>query len=307
VEFRVNGNLVGSATAAPYAAPWDSKSAANGQYTLSAVARDAAGNTATSAITVSVNNLVADTGAPVVVLTSPVAGTTSSGGLMLRANATDSNGIARVEFLANGAVVRTELYTPYEIGWTMPSYGTWTIVARAFDTAGNQATSAPVTVTYSAPVAPVVAPVANLLLNPGFEQGTTAWAFFDQGRRAVVTSPVHGGSRAASVGIASNFYSTIEQIVTVQAGRTYKASTWLKQSQIGGRGSGIMLFWLDASGRQLREDSVTLVGTRDWTLMDRNFVAPAAAVKVKFELWSFTDPDNSGTTWFDDASFSMVQ
>lgn len=306
VEFRVNGALVGTDTTVPYAAAWDSKGVANGQYTVSAVARDAAGNTATSAITISVNNPVADTGAPVVVLTSPVTGTTSLGGLTLAANATDSNGIARVEFLANGAVVRTELYEPYLVGWTMPSYGTWTIVARAFDNAGNQATSAPVTVTYSALVQVVTPP--NLLLNPGFEQGTTAWAFFDHPRRAVVSSPVHSGSKAASVGIASSFYSTVEQVVAVQAGRTYKASTWLKQNQIGGsRGSGIMLFWLDSSGRQLREDSVTLIGTRDWTLMERNFTAPTGAVRVKFELWSFTDPDDWGTTWFDDASLSMVQ
>lgn len=308
VEFRLNGALVSADAAAPYAAAWDTKAATNGQYTVAAVARDAAGNTATSTITVSVNNPVPDSGAPSVVLTSPVTGTLTSSNLMLRANASDANGIARVEFLANGAVVRTELYAPYEIGWTMPSYGTWTIVARAFDSAGNQATSAPVTVTYSAPTAPapVVVP-GNLLRNGGFEEGTTAWAFFDQSRRAVVSSPVHGGSKSASIGIASNFYSTIEQIVPVQAGRTYRAATWLKQNQIGGRGSGILLWWLDSSGRQLREDFVTLTGTRDWTLMERNFAAPTGAVKVKFELWSFTDPDNFGTTWFDDSSFSLVQ
>ena len=50
VQFRLNGANLGSEdTAAPYSVSWDTFTAPNGPYTLSAVARDAAGNTATSA------------------------------------------------------------------------------------------------------------------------------------------------------------------------------------------------------------------------------------------------------------------
>ena len=49
VQFMLNGaNLGAEVTAAPYTITWNSATAANGVHTLTAVARDAAGNTATS-------------------------------------------------------------------------------------------------------------------------------------------------------------------------------------------------------------------------------------------------------------------
>jgi len=57
----VDGANVGAEdTTAPYGATWDSRAGANGSHTLTAVARDAAGNTATSAgIIVTVANIAA--------------------------------------------------------------------------------------------------------------------------------------------------------------------------------------------------------------------------------------------------------
>ena len=58
VQFKLDGANLGSEdTASPYAANWDTTLAASGTHTLSAVARDAAGNTATAAtVTVTVDN-----------------------------------------------------------------------------------------------------------------------------------------------------------------------------------------------------------------------------------------------------------
>lgn len=58
VQFKVDGaNLGAEDTAAPYSVSWDSRTAANGSSVLTAVARDAAGNTATSSqVTVTVSN-----------------------------------------------------------------------------------------------------------------------------------------------------------------------------------------------------------------------------------------------------------
>jgi hypothetical protein len=58
VQFRVDGHDLGAeATAAPYGVAWDSAAGANGPHTLTAVARDAAGNLTTSAaVTVAVAN-----------------------------------------------------------------------------------------------------------------------------------------------------------------------------------------------------------------------------------------------------------
>jgi hypothetical protein len=75
VQFRVNGaNLGGEDLSAPYTVEWNSLSVANGAYQVTAVARDAAGNTTTSAaVNVTVNNIVDVTG-PVVVAITPAAG-----------------------------------------------------------------------------------------------------------------------------------------------------------------------------------------------------------------------------------------
>ncbi len=58
VQFRRNGvNLGAEDTTAPYSVTWDTTTVANGSHTLSAVARDAAGNIGTSAsVTVTVSN-----------------------------------------------------------------------------------------------------------------------------------------------------------------------------------------------------------------------------------------------------------
>lgn len=71
VQFKLDGANLGSEdTAAPYAAAWNTTTAAEGAHSLTAVARDAAGNAQTSvAINVTVDNT-----APVLSITSPVDG-----------------------------------------------------------------------------------------------------------------------------------------------------------------------------------------------------------------------------------------
>jgi len=57
VQFFLDGNFTGDDTSAPYAVPWDTTTTANGSHTLTAVARDAAGNRTTSdPVTVTVSN-----------------------------------------------------------------------------------------------------------------------------------------------------------------------------------------------------------------------------------------------------------
>ncbi len=82
VQFRLDGvNLGAEDTTAPYSITWNTATAGNGAHTLSAVARDAAGNVTTStARAVTVNNGVADTTPPTVSLSAPAAGATVAGG-----------------------------------------------------------------------------------------------------------------------------------------------------------------------------------------------------------------------------------
>ncbi|HJZ53858.1 MAG TPA: LamG-like jellyroll fold domain-containing protein, partial [Gemmataceae bacterium] len=65
VQFKLDGNNLGAeVTTVPYSVSWNTTTATNGSHTLTAVARDAAGNTATAAtVTVTVSNATGLVGA----------------------------------------------------------------------------------------------------------------------------------------------------------------------------------------------------------------------------------------------------
>ena len=128
---------------------WNTTTIADGNHTLTARARDAAGNTTTSAgVIVTVDN---DTQAPTVSITAPAAGNVS-GIISVTATAADNVGVAGVQFLLNGANLGTEdLASPYSISWNTQTVanGNYTLTARARDAAGNTTVSSPVSVTVS--------------------------------------------------------------------------------------------------------------------------------------------------------------
>ncbi|HEY6414592.1 MAG TPA: Ig-like domain-containing protein [Acidimicrobiales bacterium] len=166
VRFRLNGANLGSEdTSAPYSVSWNTTGVANGTHTLTAVARDAAGNTRTSApITVTVNN--ADTTPPTVSVTSPANGATVSGTITVTANASDNRGVVGVRFRLNGVNLGAEDTTnPYSVSWntTGVANGSHTLTAVARDAAGNTKTSASVTVTVNnAPPADTTPPTVSI-------------------------------------------------------------------------------------------------------------------------------------------------
>lgn len=89
-----------------------------------------------------------DTTAPSVSLTGPAPNAIVRNGLAgavtISANASDNVGVSKVEFLVNGAKVGEATSAPYSMRWDSKSVldGHHTITTRAFDAAGNQATSA---------------------------------------------------------------------------------------------------------------------------------------------------------------------
>ncbi|MGH2567296.1 MAG: Ig-like domain-containing protein, partial [Bacteroidota bacterium] len=157
VQFKVDGNNIGSEdTSAPYSVSLNTTQLLNGTRTISAVARDAAGNTATASVTVSVSNLTADTTPPTISFTSPSNGATVSGTVALSANVSDNVGVAGVQFQVNGSNAGAEdTSAPYSVSWnsTQLADGAYTVSAVARDAAGNTATAS-VSVTVSNSVAP---------------------------------------------------------------------------------------------------------------------------------------------------------
>src|SRR5205823_2333534 len=150
VQFKLDGaNLGAEDTTAPYAVSWSTAAAAPGTHVLTAVARDAAGNTVTST---AVSATVPDTTPPTVAVTAPANGASVSGVVTVSASASDNVGVAGVQFLLDGANLGAEdTAAPYAVSWstTTVSNGTHTLTARARDAAGNQTTSSAVTVIVS--------------------------------------------------------------------------------------------------------------------------------------------------------------
>jgi hypothetical protein len=147
VRFFDGATQVGAEdTSAPYSVTWNTTTAANGTHNLTAVARDTAGNSTTStARSVNVNNVVADTTAPTVALTAPAAAATVSGtAVTVSANASDNIGVVGVRFFDGATQVGAEdTSAPYSVTWntTTAANGTHNLTAVARDAAGNSTTS----------------------------------------------------------------------------------------------------------------------------------------------------------------------
>ncbi|MEP6917656.1 MAG: Ig-like domain-containing protein, partial [Acidobacteriota bacterium] len=89
---------------------------------------------------------------PAVALTGPAPGSAFSApaSITLSANATDvDGGIARVDFYAGTTALGSRSAAPYSLSWNNVPAGTYTLTARAFDTAGAATTSAAVVVQVS--------------------------------------------------------------------------------------------------------------------------------------------------------------
>jgi hypothetical protein len=190
VQFRVDGVNVGPEdTSAPYEASWDTRTVPNGSHTITAIARDAAGNTGTAgAVSVTVNNTTADTTPPSVSITAPSPGATVSDTVTLSATASDNVGVVGVQFRVDGVNAGPEdTSTPFAASWdtrTAPN-GSHTIVAIARDAAGNTATSGAVTVT-----------VANTTTTTRIEETSSAIAYTGAWIQGNTNRPWSGGTAA---------------------------------------------------------------------------------------------------------------
>jgi hypothetical protein len=232
VQFRVDGVNVGAEdTASPYSISWNTTTVANGSRVITAVARDAAGNTATAAsITVTVQNQApGDTTPPTVALTAPAGGATVSGTVAVSATASDNVGVVGVQFRLDGANVGAEDTTsPYSVGWTTTSVtnGSHTLTAVARDAAGNTTTSASRTVTVSNSVTP-----SGLIAAYAFSEGagTTAADASSTGNQATLTGAASWGAgrygNALSVNGAG--YANANDTAALTPGTTATFAGWV--------------------------------------------------------------------------------
>jgi hypothetical protein len=110
--------------------------AAQAAYTITASASRTAGSASASATYL----VYADSSAPTVSFVAPAYGAVlRRGSIGVSASATDPNGVARVDFYANGQLIGSRSSAPYTVTWNArrAARGSYTLTARATDTAGN--------------------------------------------------------------------------------------------------------------------------------------------------------------------------
>jgi hypothetical protein len=125
---------------------------------------------------------------------SPTVSATESGTagtITLAATASDNVGVTQVEFYVDGVLKGTDTTSPYSLALdsTTLSNASHSLTGKAFDAAGNNATSTPVSFTINNPVVET-----QMLLNPGFESGAVNWT----ATSGVITSSTSRPARTGS-------------------------------------------------------------------------------------------------------------
>ncbi len=171
VEYFANGALLSATNVAPFSYNWSSNSVANGTYSLTAKAYDAAGNVGqSSAVSVTITNAGTDTTAPSVAITLPANNSTVGGTVYTTVAASDNVGVTKVEYYVNGELDYTSTTAPFgfSVATTTAHNGTYTMYAKAYDAAGNVKQSSTINFTINnttadttAPTVSITAPAAN--------------------------------------------------------------------------------------------------------------------------------------------------
>jgi peptidoglycan/xylan/chitin deacetylase (PgdA/CDA1 family) len=293
VQFKLDGaNLGAPATASPYTTTWDTTKTTNGTHTLSAVATNKAGLTATATETVTVSNPTA----PTVAITAPTNGATVSGGQTVTANAADAVSVTSVQFKLDGTDLgAADTQAPYTATWdtTTAVNGSHTLTAVATNKSGLTTTATNVTVTVNnqvvTPPTPPVTPPAgdNLIANPSVETANGAlpasWLSDGWGtntRAFSYENTGHTGNRSVKTTISSYTNGDAKwyfNAVPVTAGQSYAYSDWYKSSvdsevdaMVTMNDGTVQYFYMGAA----------LASPNNWAQVKAQFTAPAGAKNI---------------------------
>jgi glucose/arabinose dehydrogenase/PKD repeat protein len=142
-----------------------------------------------------------DTTPPTASMTAPVGGSTVGGDVTVSATASDTVGVAGVQFLLGGVPLGAEDTTaPYSIVWNSTAVangGPYQLSARARDAAGNQATATPVSVFVDNNVVTVF-PTGATVLTGTLSSGTAAALASDDNVYYAVASTANGTTHTAA-------------------------------------------------------------------------------------------------------------
>ncbi len=160
---------------------------------------------------------------------------------------------------------------------------------------------------------------ANLLQNPGYENGLNDWTDLYGAPSHVTSTTVHGGALAATKSVATvsgqDYWSQIYQEIPVVPGNPVYASAYLKTTfdPTATAKAGLMAQFYNSSGKLVVSTVTTtpdVGGNTNWRLAELSATAPANAVKVRLSLfvWAAKDDAKSlpGQLFMDDVFLDKV-
>lgn len=217
VQFKLDGNNLGAEdTSSSYSTSWNTTSVSNGAHTLTAIARDTAGNTTTSSpVTVTVSN-AAVTPTPTVSLTASPTSITSSQSSTLTWNSTNATSCN-----ASGGWTGTKTTSGSQ---SVSPTSTTNYTLSCPGTGGTAQQTATVTVTSSTP-----APTVSLAANPATitlgQSSTLSWS--STNATSCTASGAWTGTKAVSgsQSVSPTTASTYTLTCTGTGGNTSQSST----------------------------------------------------------------------------------
>jgi hypothetical protein len=136
VALAVDGHTLATPTSAPYSTSWSTTTVANGTHTITATAKDAAGNTASSSAIVSVSNSTIDTKPPTVPSGLSAAALSASQTALSWSPATDNVGVTAYDIYRGGTFLTTVSGTHFADSG-LATATAYSYQVRARDAAGN--------------------------------------------------------------------------------------------------------------------------------------------------------------------------
>ena len=146
VRFFIDGVALNTEANAPWNCTIDTRRYSNGTHALRAVAYDAAGASASTQVSVNIQNgtTTSTNAAPAVAFKAPLNGATVSGAISAsacEASATDGNGIKQVQFYLDSTLVNTELTAPFNCSLDTRKFADGSHMLKAVATDALGATS----------------------------------------------------------------------------------------------------------------------------------------------------------------------
>lgn len=147
VNVSVDGILLGTAQTGPCAFLWDTFTVSDGAHVLTAVVADAAGNSSSTSVAITVRNN-GDTTAPAVNIASPAEGSSAGTNVSVLVSTSDDVGVVRVELYVDGLLTASSSSAPFTTKWNTrkAASGAHSLQCRAYDGAGNVGFSQVITV-----------------------------------------------------------------------------------------------------------------------------------------------------------------